>query len=362
MSYKKMADTIVNKCLRVSKKDVVIVSTYEHTIDLAEEIAATCFDREADVLMTLDTDRVFYHHLHVLPESNLRQTSAHCMGLSRYSTVNIFIGGPEDPKPMSKVPPGKYAALFQGEQPHGDYMRKQKIRIGYLGIGVVTPQRAEVYGFDYEKWKRVVAAASAVDPAEMRKFGNKLKRVLDRGKHMHITTKAGTDLSCDLGNRKGFVFTPTLTKANMEKGLFGVSIPAGDVSIAPIEKSVKGKAFFDVPQPSVGKLVEGMRWTFKDGRVKSFTAKKNVKAIKGMWDKGHGDKDRLAWVSFGINPKGKVGFLENYLAMGAVTLGLGSNDELGGKNKSDAGASASMSRATVEVDGRVILKNGKYTI
>ena len=362
MPYKKMADTIVNKCLKVGKKDIVIVSTYQHTVDLAEEIAMACFDREADVLTILDTDRVFYHHLRVLPESNLKKTSAHCMGLSRYSTVNIFIGGPEDPKPMSTIPPGKYAALFEGEQPHGDYMRKQKIRIGYLGIGAVTPQRAKAYGFDYEKWKRMVTAASAADPSEMLKLGNKLATVLTEGKAMRITTRAGTDLSCDLGNRKAFVFTPKLTKANMDKGLFGVSIPAGDVAIAPIEKSVKGKAFFDVPQPSVGKLVEGMRWTFKEGRVKSFTAKRNVNALKGMWDKGHGDKDRLGSISIGINPKGRLGFLENYMAMGAVTLSLGDNDELGGENKSDAGASASMSRATVEVDGRVILKNGKYTI
>jgi leucyl aminopeptidase (aminopeptidase T) len=357
-----MADTIVNKCLKVSKKDVVIVSTYQHTVDLAEDIANTCFDREADVLMTLDTDGVFYHHLKTLPESNLKKTSAHCLGLSKYSTVNIFIGGPEDPKPMSTIPPEKFAAMFEGEQPHMDYMRKQKIRVGYLGIGAVTPQRAKTYGFDFEKWKRVVTAASAVDPAEMNRFGNKLKRTLERGKHMRITTKSGTDISFDLGNRKGFVFTPSLTKANMDKGLFGVSIPAGDVSIAPIERSVKGKVFFDVPQPSVGKLVEGMRWTFKDGRVKSFTAKKNVKALKGIWDKGHGDKDRLAWVSFGINPKGKVGYLENYLVMGAVTLGLGDNEDLGGKNRSNAGASATMAKATVEVDGKVILKNGKFTI
>lgn len=362
MSYKRMADTIVNKCLKVSKKDVVIVSTYQHTIDLAEEIAMACFDNEADVLMTLDTDRVFYHHLHVLPESNLKQTSAHCMGLSRYSTVNIFIGGPEDPGPMSKVPPGKYAALFEGERPHGEYMRKRKIRIGYLGIGAVTPQRAKAYGFDYERWKRMVTAASSADPSEMRKFGNRLKRILDRGKHMHITTRAGTDLSFDLGNRKAIVFTPMLTKVNMERGLFVVSIPSGGVAIAPIERSVEGKAFFDIPQPSVGKLVEGMRWTFKDGRVKSFTAKRNVNALKGMWDKGHGDKDRLGVVSLGINPKGKIGFLENYLARGVVTLSLGDNDELGGENKSDAGAAASMSRATIEVDDRVILKTGKYAI
>lgn len=357
-----MADTIVNKCLNVSKKDVVIVSTYQHTIDLAEEIANACFDKEADVLMTLDTDNVFYHHLHALPESNLRKTSAHCLGLSRYSTVNIFIGGPEDPEPMSKVPPGKYAALFEGERPHGEYMRKQKIRIGYLGMGSVTPKRAKVYGFDYQKWKRTVTAASAADPSEMTKFGNKLAKILTDGKHMHITTKAGTDLSCDLGKRKAYVFTPTLTKKNMDAGLFGISIPAGDVAIAPIEKSVEGKAFFDIPQASVGKLVEGMRWTFKNGRIKSFTAKKNVKALKGMWDKGHGDKDKLGAVSFGINPKAKIGFLENYLAIGAVTLGLGDNKELGGENKSDAGAGATMSKATVEVDGRAILKNGKYTI
>lgn len=359
---KKIADNIVNKSLRIGKKDVVIISTYQHTIDLAEEIAMECFNQQADVLMTLDTDRVFYHHLKVLPESDLRETSAHCMGLSAYSNVNIFLGGPEDPSPMKRVPPGKYAALFEGEKPHMDYMRERKIRVAYIGTGTVTAQRAETYGFDHQKWRRMMNAALAVDPADMGKFGRKLARILEKGKHMHITTKAGTDISFDLGDRLAFVYDGILTKADFEKGINFVGLPTGTVSIAPMERSVEGKAYFDVPQASVGKLVEGMRWTFKEARIKSFTAKRNVKALKGMWEKGHGDKDRLGAISFGINPRMKFGFIDNIHVSGAITLALGDNRELGGENESDAGAQASMSRATVEVDDRVILKNGKYVI
>jgi leucyl aminopeptidase (aminopeptidase T) len=357
-----MAKTLVNESLRIKKSDVVIVSTYQHTIDMANAIAMECFKKGADVLMTLDTDDVFYGHLKVLPKSNLKVTSAHCLGLAEYSNVNIFIGGPEDPGPMKTIPHDKFSALFEGEAAHFEKMRKRSIRSAYLPLGTVTPQRAKVYGFPYKAWMNNVTASMKASPKKMAAFGKKLANRLSKAKKVHITSKQGTDLTFRLGKRPVHIYDGILDAADIKKGNTFVSLPSGEVGLAPLENSTEGKVVFDVPQPSAGKLVSNMRWTFKKGKVTSFKASKNVKALKDFYDLGHGDKDRIGWFGFGINPNAKVGYLMNSNANGAVTIGIGANTGVGGKNKSDYETAATMSKATVELDGKVILKNGKFTI
>ena len=358
----KIAKSVVRESLKVKSRDVVIVSTYQHTIDLAEALAKECFNVGADVLMTLDTDNVYYHHLRVLPLSNLKQTSAHCLGLAEYTTVQIYIGGPEDPAPMKKIPPEKFSALFEGEKGHTDKALEKKIRISFLSIGLVTPQRAKTYGFDYSRWRRMVERASMVSPKEMARFGRKVARVLEKGNEVHITSKQGTDLTFELGERPVHINDGILDKADLDKGTNFVTLPSGDVTVAPLEKSGKGKVFFDVPVPIVGKLVRDLRWTFEKGKVKEFKARTNLKVIKSFFDKGHGAKDMLGSFTLGINPNAKTGYLMSSMAMGAVTIAIGENREIGGKNESDYSASGTISRPTVTVDGKLLIKNGKYTI
>ena len=357
-----MAKTLVNESLRIKKEDVVVVSTYQHTIGLANAVAMECFKKGADVLMTLDTDDVFYGHLKVLSKANLRTTSAHCLGLAEYTNVNIFIGGPEDPGPMKTIPPDKFSALFEGEVAHYEKARKKGIKSAYLPYGTVTPQRAKVYGYSYNAWKKNEESALKASPKKMAAFGNKLANRLKKAKKVHITSKQGTNLTFRLGKREVFIYDGILDAEDIKKGNNFVSLPAGEVGLAPLESSSEGTVVFDVPQASAGKLVKNLKWKFKKGKLTSFTASANVKSLKDFYDNAHGNKDRLGYFGFGINPNAKVGYLMNSIAYGAVTLTIGGNAGIGGKNKSDYEASAVMSKATVELDGKTILKDGKYTI
>ncbi|TLZ72770.1 MAG: hypothetical protein E6K14_06385, partial [Methanobacteriota archaeon] len=81
------------------------------------------------------------------------------------------------------------------------------------------------------------------------------------------------------------------------------SLPAGAVFVAPVEASAKGTFQSDVPIPSVGTLIEGMTWTFRDGRVTDFTAKKNLKSSQLNYAEGTGAKDRFASFGIGLNKK-----------------------------------------------------------
>ncbi len=357
-----MARTLVNESLKIKKEDVIVVSTYQHTIDMANAIAMECFKKGADVLMTLDTDDVFYGHLKVLSKANLRTTSAHCLGLAEYTNVNIWLGGPEDPSEMKRIPADKFSALFEGEQAHFEKARKKGIRSAYIPLGTVTPQRAKVYGFPYNAWMRNITGAMRVSPKKMSAFGRKLANRLSKAKDVHITSRQGTNLTFRLGKRPVHIYDGILDAADVKKGMTFVSLPSGEVTVTPLENSAEGKVVFDVHVAQVGKLVQNMRWRFKKGRLTEFKASRNLKAVKDFYDLAHGDKDRIGFLNLGMNPNAKVGYLMNSIANGAVSIGIGGNEMLGGKNKSDYELAGTMSKATVELDGKEIIRNGKYTI
>ena len=116
----RVAHAIVSDCLRIRPDDVVTVNTWRHTIDLSDAILEECYKIGADAVTILDTDRSYYSQLETLSEENLKTASKHCLGMAEYTTVNVFIGGPANPIRMRKVPPERFAALFEGEKAHMD--------------------------------------------------------------------------------------------------------------------------------------------------------------------------------------------------------------------------------------------------
>ncbi len=54
-------------------------------------------------------------------------------------------------------------------------------------------------------------------------------------------------------------------------------------------------------------------------------------------EKATEDKDRIATLGIGLNPKAKYGFMMDNIVEGAVTIAIGDNESLGGKNKSPTG-------------------------
>jgi leucyl aminopeptidase (aminopeptidase T) len=101
---------------------------------------------------------------------------------------------------------------------------------------------------------------------------------------------------------------------------------------------------------------------FENGHVTSFNAEKNLDAFKSIFERGHGDKDKISSLTIGLNPRVRTGFLNDNLAKGAVTIAIGSNLSVGGKNNSDYGFQGTLSQATVELDGRTLVENGRIVV
>jgi aminopeptidase len=354
--HERLASLIVSKCLRINGNDNVTIFLYPRHIPLAEEIAHECFKKGADVLLNLYTDNYYLSYMSELSAESLRQPSVFCKALSEYSTAQVWMEGVEDPRIFKKIPAEKHDAAGEGEsKAHAPYYRK--VRSIGLGLAQVTPLRAKTYGFDYVEWKRMMEAASTVDYEQLASTGRSLKEALSNASTIHITAPNGTDLTLHVSGRPWRVTDGVIDENDMNEGNAMDQIPAGSIYTTPT--SADGTIIFNVRTPYSGIAVGKVEWKFKEGKVVEFAGDSSAKKVYDLLEKSSGDKDKIGYFGLGFNPRVKTGYTVNEIASGAVSIGIGGNELLGGMNKSGFYFQHTLTGATVTSDGRTLLKDGQ---
>ncbi len=361
-STEALARGIVRESLRPKEYEPVVITTYPHTVELAEQVNLECQKLGADPFIVLDTDKVFYGQFRNLSEENLRKVSAHCIGIAEYARSYVWLGGPRDPAPMARVPREKFAAMFDGEQAHSDKNREKKPKNVNVALGMVTRERAKTYGFNYAAWKKSIEDGIAVNYGKIQAAGARAAALMGQATDVRVTADNGTDLRFRLAGepRHPDVDDGVISDEDLAAGNTDASLPAGVAWVAPVEESAHGTFVCDVGIPQVGRVIEGLAWTFQDGRAVEFTAKRNLVAAQTNWEAATGDKDRFSILGLGLNPRTKPGFLQSTMVAGAVTVGIGENRDAGGKNASTYGFSGTLVAGTVEMGGRTVIDRGKW--
>ncbi len=355
-----IAKRIVHESLKVREDDMVLIDTWQHTIDLASQISIECYKAGAKPLITLMTDTLWWNIFQQVPDEYIRKTPRHVMAALESINVWIHLGGPEDPARFREVPASHLQQFFDGEKAVLDKTLQRKIKIGEVLMGYVTPQRAKIYGFEYDRWARMTHAALDIDHSKIRELGRKIAARLERSSRVHITAKPDTDLQFEITKRPVCVQDGIVDDEDMERGLVSTQLPAGKVEVAPIENSAKGTISFNTGRALKGQLVTGLKYVFDKGKMTSFSAKTGEDVFREVFEATSGDKDRIAQFAIGINPKAElIGYTTDDLVLGTVSVGVGGNRGLGGKNDSDFGFADTLLNPTVEVDNTVIMKNGK---
>jgi leucyl aminopeptidase (aminopeptidase T) len=358
--YEDLARTVVRDALNVNSSDVVIVTTWDHTIDVANAMVVECFKQGADAMMNLWTDEYYYGLLRELSEESLRTCSKICEAFTEAETATINMFGPKNPEGFKGIPPAKTNAWFEGER-KAHYPRniERKIRNVGLPLALLTPERAKVYGFGFAEWKRAVNTALTMDLKKLALKGRDIAATLGKARKAHLTAANGTDLVFELSKRPVHIDDGIIDKQDIENKTLDSQLPAGTALTTISETSGNGKVVFDRPLQFMGLNVQGIEWTFKDGRIKSMKAKKNFEPVSKQFDAASGDKDRISFLQIGLNPKAEYGYLNDHIVEGAVQIGIGDNEYIGGKNASSFGMAGTISKATLDVDGEKIIKNGR---
>lgn len=367
-----LASVAVNTCLRIKASDVVTILFNDHSTKLAEEIAIECFKNGADVLLNLYTDRYYLGYLTHLSEESLRQPSVWCRELDRNSTAQFWLGAIYDPNTFRGISARKLAADREGEsKAHLPKWKGHKVRSLIIESGKPTEPRSKAYGLNHTEFQTMMNAASRVDPRSLTKTGREVSAKLRTSEKIHITSPNGTDLELSVKGRRVTVNDGIVDQQDIAEGTLTAVIPAGSVEVAVLEDSGNGRLVLDVPTPWAddfflparwtGRMIRKLSWTFEDGRVTSFKGDKNAEALRREWEASSGDKDRIAVLSIGLNPKAKAGFLANRIVRGAIGIAIGGNTRIGGANDSGFFYLGTLAKATLEADGNVIVHNSKLT-
>ena len=183
--------------------------------------------------------------------------------------------------------------------------------------------------------------------------------VFTQGKAVHVTSLAGTDIHLDITDRIGN-YCPGFVQNPGDLG----SPPDIESNVSPIEDASDGIVVVDgsITHPSLGLLDSPIKLSIRHGRIVEFSGENqiHVTVLEEMFDAQDSLRRILAECGVGLNPKAKLtgNMLTDEAALGCMHFGFGSNHTVGGKNKVDFHLDFVFQRATLEVDGRILLKEG----
>jgi aminopeptidase len=361
--HEELARMVVKDALSIDESDVVTITTWDHTIDEANAFAVECFRQGADAIIILWTDEYYYGLLRELSEASLGEHSKICEMFTETETATINMFGPKNPEGLKMLSPSKLNAWGKGERKsHYPKNIERGIRNVGLPLALLTRERAKVYGFKFESWKKAMSNALAMDLKKIAKKRREVAAMLEKAHEVHLTAANGTDLTFELNRRPVHVDDGIIDKEDLAKKSLDAQLPAGSVLTTIVENSGNGKVRFDRPLQTMGLNVTGIEWKFKDGKLTNMKATKNLEPISKQFEKASGDKDKINLLQIGLNPKAEYGHLMDYIVEGAVQIGIGDNEYIGGKNSSSFGSVATMGNATLDIDGRTIIKKGQLSL
>lgn len=362
-SIKNAAARIVNECLRLKTDEQVTLFTFDHTLDYAKNLALEVEKASGVSVTVIQTNDFYWSFLKEIPESQFTRRQKGLLSLMDQTDAIIQLGGPKDPSHYASVPGERTAKFIQGFQQMQDKVLERKIRTINLLVGFVTEERAKTYGFDFDRWTRVFNDSLNVDHSEISRVAGKLAPTIENGNDARITSPSGTDLRFKFKGRPVHVHDGILDKSDIDRGTLAETLPAGAIQNAPDEDSANGTVVYDLPNALSGKMLKGLRLEFKNGRVVKYSAEQNLEVFEGQYETAIGDKDRFADIAIGLNPHAEpIGIFTDRITIGTVSVGIGVNADIGGDNKNVFGYQGSMRKATLEVDGKRLVQDGRLAV
>jgi leucyl aminopeptidase (aminopeptidase T) len=359
-NYDVLANNVLSTTLGIQPGDDLIVETWDHGLPIAAAFIYRARELSARPMLLFEHEETYWKSVDLLPEDRLGKVGEHEWAAIERSKGYIFIPGPANFMKIWKNFPKFRASTAYNEE---WYQRAKRYRLkgARIALAYATRERARSYKLSLAAWQKMLLAASSIDYATLKEKATKLAPLFRNGE-VKITAPNGTNLSLQLAEREPYAEDCIVDPEDLDRGRNVANIPGGSLSACPDETKGNGSVIFDQPTPYMGKWVNGVRFEFKDGALTNYQTRLNASVFKTSYEKATGDKSKVALVGVGLNPKARTGFLQDSIAEGAVTVGIGGNDHVGGKNKTDYYFQGALTKATLTVDGNVIVKKGRLVI
>jgi len=366
-NFDELAHRIVTTSANIKPGDVVVISGGKHTIPLMEALAIESNKAGGMVTMFLGSDKVSRYFIADVPEQYLEQEPRFFAEWLKQVDVWISLPDVSDIKALDAgVPASRLAKIDKTNQFIIGLLDGMKFR--QVNLIYPTDERAKAFGLDGATYVNMIWEAMGADYNQIADNGEKLKKMLEGTKTVRVTSPSGTDVSFRTGNRPIFLDDGVIPADKAKSKRFidrTAGLPAGSLTLAPLEDSATGKVV--VPQVDCRyQPMTNVSFVFNKGKMEDFKAAKGGNCLQELIADSGGATNQIASFSIGLNPAWKV-HEENGAryypggGLGVVFVSIGDNELLDGKNKAQGafGFGFPIVGATVEVDGKVVVKDGK---
>lgn len=359
----KLADVLVNYSTRVKPGDLVRLSGSVVGRPLLSALYRAVLKAGGNPFLQVTFDECQEARLSEGSEEQLAFSSPLDLATVEAIDVSISLWGDENTKALTAVDPKRQAIASKARRP---MMTKFFERAGNGSLrwcGTQFPchasaQDAEMSLRAYEDFVFRAGLLHLDDPAAAwRQVSERQQRLADylQDKHeIRFTTPQGTDLRLAVEGRRWI---------NCDGH---ENFPDGEVFTGPIEDAVEGVVCYSFPAVHGGRECDGIRLTFKSGKVVDAQAEKGLDFLTAMLDQDAGGRV-LGEIAIGTNYS-----IERYTKNtlfdekigGTFHAAVGASyPETGGKNESALhwDMVCDLRRGgKIFVDGKLISENGRF--
>lgn len=206
--------------------------------------------------------------------------------------------------------------------------------------------------------EEMLARVMSADMAELRRAGNAIAEILTAGSEARITCDAGSDLRLGLEGRTAIPDAGELTAS----GAFG-NLPCGEAFVAPVEGSCEGAIVFDGTLAGVGMPADPVRMEIRDGRLVQASGPDGERFL-GLLTEHGAEATTIAELGIGTNEKAVMtgNVLEDEKIKGTAHVAFGASAAIGGTVQVPVHLDCVITRPTVTVDGREVVRAGELVV
>jgi leucyl aminopeptidase (aminopeptidase T) len=187
-----------------------------------------------------------------------------------------------------------------------------------------------------------------------------LSDILTESSKVKITTPQGTDLKLSIEGRECLADTGLIHDEGDSSNL-----PAGEAYLAPIEGTANGIIVVDGSMAGIGKFSKGESISIivENGNVKEISGGEKGKILETLIRSVGAGGGNIAELGIGTNNKAIVTgvVLEDEKVLGTVHIAFGNNLSMGGYIDVPLHLDGVLLNPTVEVDGKILLADGKIS-
>jgi leucyl aminopeptidase (aminopeptidase T)/transposase len=361
---REMARNVLRNCLRVKPGEKVTIDSWTATLPEANAMVLEALDLGARPLLLYQDEPTYWAATAETRLENLGHLGEHRKAAIEHTDVLVSFFGPSDRERFHALPAAVNSRLWEYNAALYRAAARSGARSAQIALGRASPASARMYGVDLATWRKELVEGCLVPPPELRRRGAPLAAALSAGRELRISHPNGTDLKLRLRRRKaqlsdGFV-PPTRQKRDWNL----VTLPAGVVVVAVDERFAEGSFHSNVRSAigmsdTVGEVAGG-RWIFERGHLARFSYEEGGELFSQSYAKAGAGRDLPGSLSVGLNDSISVSPLLEDQSAGTVSFHIGRNDHVGGSTSASWWAWLFLRGATVSVDGRTILKEGKW--